>query len=115
MHIFWKYITDSSLKMPCAGIFVKHTLWFLYWDQNKFCKPEQREYNSYNLAIGQSKFSYELTFWFILIKNSGKQKNKNTLRVVINQFCDGKHDTMRSSYAIDKVGGVKLPHPLLEK
>ena len=82
---------------------------------NKFCKPEQMEDNFYNLAMGQSKFSYELTFWFILIKNSGKQKSKNTLRVEINQFCDGKRDTMRSFYAIDKMGGVKLPHPLLEK
>ena len=60
-------------------------------------------------------FSYELMFWFILIKNSGKQKSKNTLRVAINQFCDGKRDTIRSSYVIYKMGGVKLPHPLLEK
>ena len=65
--------------------------------------------------MGQSKFSYELTFWFILIKNSGKQKSKNILRVDINQLTDGKRDTMRSSYAINKMGGVKLPHPLLEK
>ena len=65
--------------------------------------------------MGQSKFSFELTFWFILIRNSCKQKSKNTLKEEINQFCDGKRDTMRSSYAIDKMGGVKLPHPLLEK
>ena len=83
--------------------------------QKKTCKLEQREDNSYNLAMGQSKFSYELTFWFILIKNSGKQKSKNTLRVETNQFCDGKRDTMRSSYAIDKMRGVKLPHLLVEK
>ena len=76
MHIFWKYITDSSLKMPYVGIFVKYTLCALYWNQNKFCKPEQRDDNSYNLTMGQSTFSYELTFWFILIKNSGKQKSK---------------------------------------
>ena len=59
--------------------------------------------------MGQSKFSYELTFWFILIKNSGKQKSKNTLRVEINQSCDGKRDTMRRSCAIDKMGGVVTP------
>ena len=47
------------------------------------------EDNSYNLPMGQSKFSYELTFWFISIENGGKQKsNKNTLRVEINQFYD---------------------------
>ena len=62
MHIFWKYITDSSLKMLCVGIFVKHTLCFLYLDQKKFCKPEQRRDNSYNIIMEQSKFSYELTF-----------------------------------------------------
>ena len=37
----------------------------------------------------QNEFSYELTFWLILIENSGKQKRLNTLRVEINQFCDG--------------------------
>ena len=89
MHIFWKYFSDSSLKMPCVSIFVKHTLCPLYWNQNKFCKPEQREDNSNILPIWQSKFSYELTFLFISIENGGKQKSKNTLRVEINQICDG--------------------------
>ena len=115
MHIFWKYITDSSLKMSCVGIFVNYTLCFLYWNQNKFSKPGQREDNSYNLFIGQSKFSYKLTFWFISIENRGKQKSKNTFIVEINQFCDGLRDAMRSFYAIDKMWGVKLPHPILEK
>ena len=74
MHIFWKYTTDSSLKITCVGIFVKHTLFSLYWNQNKFCKPEQREDTSYNLSMGQSKFSYELMFLFISIEKGGKQK-----------------------------------------
>ena len=39
--------------------------------------------------MGQSKFNYELMFWFIFIENGGKQKSKNTLRVKLNQFCDG--------------------------
>ena len=65
--------------------------------------------------MGQSKFSYGLTVWFISIENGGKQKSKNTLRVEINQFCDDQRDTMSSSYAIDKIRGVKLPHQLLEK
>ena len=72
--------------MPNVGIFVKYTLCALYSNQNKLCKPEQREDNSYNLTMGQSKFSYELTFWFILIKNSGKQKSKNTLGQKSNNF-----------------------------
>ena len=54
-----------------------------------FLKPEQREDNSYNLSMGQRKFSYELMFWFISVENGSKQKSKNTLRVEINQFCDG--------------------------
>ena len=58
--------------------------------------------------MGQSKFSYELTFWFISIENGGKQKSKNTLRVEINQFCDGYRDTMRSSYAIGKMLGFNI-------
>ena len=70
---------------------------------DKFCKPEQRKDNSNNLPIGQSKLSYELTFWFISIENGGKQKSKNTLRVEINLFFDGKRDTMRKSYAIVKL------------
>ena len=53
--------------------------------------------------MGQSKFSYELTFWFISIENGGKQKSKNTLRVEINQFCDGLCDTMRRPNAVEKV------------
>ena len=40
--------------------------------------------------MGQSKFSYGLTFWFISIENGGKQKGKNTLRVKNNQLCDGE-------------------------
>ena len=46
------------------------------------------EDNSDKLPMGQSKLSYELTFWFISIENGGKQKSKNTLGVEINQFCD---------------------------
>ena len=46
---------------------------------NEFCKLEHREDNSYNLPMGQSKFSDELTFWFISIENGGKQKNKKNL------------------------------------
>ena len=53
--------------------------------------------------MGQRKFSYALTFWFISIENGGKQKSKTTLRVEINQICNGLRDTMRSSYAIDKM------------
>ena len=72
--------------MLCVGIFVKHTLCFLYWNPQKICKPERKEDN---IPMGHRKFSYELTFWFISIENGGKQTSKNNLRVEINQFCDG--------------------------
>ena len=61
---------------------------FFVLEQNKFCNPELREDNSYNHPMGQSKFGYELTFWFITIENGGKQKSKNTLRVEITLFCN---------------------------
>ena len=62
---------------------------FVLKPKKKICNPEQREDNSYNLPKGQSKFSCELTFWFISIKRGGKQKSKNTVRVENDQFCDG--------------------------
>ena len=61
------------------------------------------EDKSYNLPMGQSKFSYKLMFWFISIENGAKQKSQNTLMVEVNQYCDGLRDTVRSSYAIDKM------------
>ena len=76
MLIFWKYITDSILKMTCIGIFVKHTLCSLYWNQHKVCKPEQREDNSYNLLMGQSKFSYELMYGSIQLKTVANKQVK---------------------------------------
>ena len=39
--------------------------------------------------MGQNEFSYELTFCFISIENSDKQKSKNTLGREIYQFGDG--------------------------
>ena len=72
-------------------VFLSSTLYVLCIEtkKKKKCKPEQKEDNSYNLPMGQSKLSYELTFCFLSIDNGGKQKSKNNLRVEINQFCDG--------------------------
>ena len=69
--------------MLCVVTLFKHTVYSLYWNQKKFCKSEQREDNSYNLPIGQSKLAM-LTFWFISIVNDGKQKSEISLRVKIN-------------------------------
>ena len=55
--------------------------------------------------MGQSMFSYELTFWLISIVNGCKHQDKNSLRVEINQFGDGKCDTVSGSFAIDKIEG----------
>ena len=62
--------------MLFVGIFVKYILSLCIETKIFFCKPEQREDNSYNLPIGQSRFSFELTFMFILIENGVKQKVK---------------------------------------
>ena len=53
MHIIWKYMTDSSLKMAYVGIFVKQTLCFFVLKPEIFCKPGQREDNSYNLPMSR--------------------------------------------------------------
>ena len=71
----------SEIKMSHAMLIIS--------PRTEFCKSEQWEDNSYNLPMGQSKLSYELTFCFISIENRGKQKSKNSLRVEINQLCDG--------------------------
>ena len=39
--------------------------------------------------MGQNELSYNLTFRFISVENSGKQKSKNTLGVEINQYGHG--------------------------
>ena len=54
--------------------FVNQTLCSLYWKQKKFCKSEQREDDFYKLAMGQSKLSYVLTFWFISIEKVANKK-----------------------------------------
>ena len=88
--------------MSCVGIFVNYTLCFLYRNQNKLVNQNKGKITRI-ISMGQSKFSYKLTFWFISIENRGKQKSKNTFIVEINQFCDGLRDAMISSYAIDKM------------
>ena len=54
-------------------------MFFVLKPKQKKCKPEQREDNSYNLPMGQSKLSCGLMFWFISIENGGKQKSKKYL------------------------------------
>ena len=103
MHIFWKYITNSSLKMPCVGIFVKHTLYSLY------CKPEHREDNSYNIPLGKNRFSYKLTFWFISIENGGKQKVKIPLERKSISFVMVKAITSEVLMPSTKYEGLSYP------
>ena len=72
MRIFWKYITDIGLKCR-ALVLLSSTLYALSIETKLQNKLEQSEDNSYNLSMGQSKFSYKLTLWFISIENRGKQ------------------------------------------
>ena len=77
--------------MPCIGI-LSSTLYALCIETKmNFVNQNKGKITRNNLPMGQSKFSYELTFWFILIENGGKQKSKNTLGVEINQFCDTRY------------------------
>ena len=62
--------------MRCIDICVKHTVCVLYLNQKKLYKPEQSGDNSNSCLMGQSKFCYEIAFWFISIENGGKQKVK---------------------------------------
>ena len=61
--------------------------------------------------MGQSKFSYELTFCFISFNYGGKQKSKSTFRVEINKFRDDLHHTIRSS---TKSEGLSYPTHFLK-
>ena len=49
-----------------------------------------------SLAMSRCSGSFQL-------KRVANEIVKNTLRVEINQFCDGLSDTMRSSFAIHKI------------
>ena len=55
-----------------------------------------------NLAMNWRSGSFQL-------KIVANKKVKNNLGVEINQFGDVWRDTMRSSYAIDKIWGVTPP------
>ena len=65
--------------MSWVGIIVKHTLSSTEVKRNFVNQTKGKIVH--NLPMGQRKFSYELTLWFISIENGGKQKSKNTLTV----------------------------------
>ena len=75
--------------MPCVGIFVKYTLCSLYWNQKKFCKPEQKEDNFYNLSMGRVSLAMSWRSGSFQLKMVANKKVKNILREEINQFYVG--------------------------
>ena len=82
---YFENIQPTVVYKCRALVFLSSTLYVLCIEaKKKFCKPEQREDNPYNLPMWQRKVSYELTFWFISIENGGKQKSKNALKVEIS-------------------------------
>ena len=89
MYIFWKYIPNSSLEMPYVGIFVKHTLCSLYWNQNKFCKLEQRKITLKIFPWGRMSLAMSWRSGSFQLKTVANKKVKLHLRVEINHFCDG--------------------------
>ena len=88
MHIFWKYITNSSLKM-LSLVFLSSTL-YAFCIKTKMFFVNQNKGKITLIIFPRDRVSiYELTIWFISFENGWKQKSKNTLTVEINQFCDG--------------------------
>ena len=69
-------------------VFLSSTLYVLCFEAKRNFVDQNEGKITANLPMGQSKLSYELMFWFISPENGGKPKNKNTLKVEINQFCD---------------------------
>ena len=61
-----------------VGIFVKHTLCSLYWNQNKFCKPEQREDTSYNIPLDIVSLGMSWRSGSFQLKNVAHKKAKLT-------------------------------------
>ena len=69
------YLSNQFTNPIMFDIILKNFLFSMLWHKIQKCKPEQTEDNSYNLPMGQSKFSCGLMFWFISIENGGKQKS----------------------------------------
>ena len=88
MHIFWKYITDSSFKMLCVDI-LSSILYVLCIETKRNFVNQNKENITHIISQEAGKISYEFTFRFISIENGCKQKSKNTLRIEINPFYDG--------------------------
>ena len=74
--------------MPYVG-FLSSTLYALCIETKRNFVNQNKGKITLKSSQGQNEFCYELTFWSITIEKSGKEKSKNTLRVEINQFCDG--------------------------
>ena len=87
MHIFWNYTTDSSLKIPYVGNLVKHTFCSLYWNQKRFCKPEQREDNSKNMPMCRMSLAMSWRSGSFHLKTMTKKwGKKSTNFVMINMI-----------------------------
>ena len=129
-RFYWNLLVQTitcqvfSLTLTVRGVSNKHcllTFFILSSTHSALCIETKRNFVNQNKGkITLKIFPWAewvllwVDVWFISIENSGKQKSKNTLRAEINQFWNGKRDTMRSANAISKICGVELPHPFLE-
>ena len=71
-------------------------------------KPKQKSLNQNKEKVSLIIFpwgrvSLAMSWLSVSFKLKTIAKSKNTLRVEIKQFCDGNRNTMRSSYALDKI------------
>ena len=98
MHLFWKYITGSSLKIPSVGIFVRHSYAFSIETKINFINMNKGKIAPMIFPRGRVSLGISLRTGSFQLKTVANKKSKNTLRVENNQFYDGLRDTMRSFF-----------------
>ena len=60
MHIFCKYITDSSLKIPCIGILVKHLYALCIDTQRNFVNQNKNKKQQHTHTEQERGYSSDL-------------------------------------------------------
>ena len=86
---YFENIQTTEVQKCRMLVFLSSTLNALYIETKRIFVNQNKGKIALKIFPWKNGFFYEWTFWFISFENSGKQKSKNTLRVEINQFCDG--------------------------
>ena len=72
LKIYHRQLFENAM---CWYICQEHFM-FLYWNQNKFCKPEQWEDNSYNIPISRISLAIRWRSGSFQLKSVGNKKVK---------------------------------------